>query len=147
MYNGGGNLAETMVFGRVAGANAAKRARGEFEGATGVAPTHNQELAQAASEAAAASVVSFSDVADGTYEGEGRGFGGSIKLSVTVEGGKVTACEVVEESETPAYGGTALPVYCEQVVEVQDLGAVNVVAGASNTLRGFKEAVTAALAG
>ena len=34
MYNGGGNLGETMVFGRIAGTNAALRAKGEFEGAT-----------------------------------------------------------------------------------------------------------------
>lgn len=33
MYNGGGNLGETMIFGRVAGQNAAKRALGTFEGA------------------------------------------------------------------------------------------------------------------
>ncbi|MEE8717537.1 MAG: FAD-binding protein [Coriobacteriales bacterium] len=34
MYNGGGNLGETMIFGRIAGANAAKRAKGTFEGTT-----------------------------------------------------------------------------------------------------------------
>lgn len=34
MYNGGGNLGETMIFGRVAGRNAALRAQGTFEGAT-----------------------------------------------------------------------------------------------------------------
>lgn len=34
MYNGGGNLGETMIFGRVAGQNAAHRAQGTFEGAT-----------------------------------------------------------------------------------------------------------------
>ena len=31
MYNGSGNLGETMVFGRIAGTNAAKRAKGEFK--------------------------------------------------------------------------------------------------------------------
>ena len=34
MYNGSGNLGETMVFGRIAGQNAADRAKGEFKGAT-----------------------------------------------------------------------------------------------------------------
>ena len=34
MYNGGGNLGETMIFGRVAGQNAAHRAQGTFKGAT-----------------------------------------------------------------------------------------------------------------
>lgn len=34
MYNGGGNLGETMIFGRIAGANAAKRALGTFETST-----------------------------------------------------------------------------------------------------------------
>lgn len=34
MYNGSGNLGETMVFGRLAGTNAALRLKGEFEGET-----------------------------------------------------------------------------------------------------------------
>ena len=83
---------------------------------------------------------------DGTYEGTGQGYGGKLTLSVTVEGGAITAVEVVESSETETIGGQALPVYCEQVVETQDPNALDVASGASNTLRGFQAAVEDALA-
>lgn len=32
---------------------------------------------------------------DGTYEGTGAGYGGNIKLALTVEGGKITKAEVL----------------------------------------------------
>ena len=87
MYNGGGNLSETMVFGRFAGQNAAKRAKSEFEGATEPAMTHQEKLDAEAAAAAAESAVDVASVPDGTYEGSGQGYGGKITLSVTVEGG------------------------------------------------------------
>ncbi len=43
--NGGGNLGETMIFGRVAGRNAALRAKGEFESATEPAVLVDEEEA------------------------------------------------------------------------------------------------------
>ncbi|MCL2339472.1 MAG: FAD-binding protein [Actinomycetia bacterium] len=43
MYNGSGNLGETMVFGRYAGQNAAARAKGTFTGATEKAKTWQGE--------------------------------------------------------------------------------------------------------
>ena len=146
MYNGGGNLGETIVFGRFAGQNAARRARGEFEGATEKAQTHYEKLAAAAAEEAAASAVDVTSVPDGTYEGAGQGYGGKITVAVTVEGGAITAVEVLESSETPAIGEAALPVYCEQVASGEDVTALDVASGASNTLRGFQAAVSDALA-
>lgn len=145
MYNGGGNLSETMVFGRFAGQNAAKRAKGEFEGATEPAMTHQEKLDAEAAAAAAESAVDVASVPDGTYEGSGQGYGGKITLSVTVEGGKITSCEVVESSETETIGELALPTYCEEIVETQDPAAVDIASGASNTLRGFQAAVEDAL--
>lgn len=148
MYNGGGNLCEVTVFGRYAGANAAKRAKGAFQGAVEKAVYHSEKLAaeQAAAQAAEES-IDIAEVPDGTYEGTGRGFGGPIVLSITVAGGEVTDVEVLESSETATLGGLALPVYVEQLVETQDLDAIDVASGASNTLRGFKSAVEDALGG
>ena len=37
---------------------------------------------------------------DGTYTGSGKGMMGNIEVSVTVEGGKITAVEVTSQSET-----------------------------------------------
>ena len=146
MYNGGGNLSETMVFGRFAGQNAAKRAKGEFEGATEKAMTHSEKLAAEAASDADAAKVDVAAVADGTYEGTGMGYGGKMTVAVTVEGGKITGVEVLENAETPTIGGTALPVYCEQVAAGTDPTDLDVASGASNTLRGFQAAVEDALA-
>lgn len=146
MYNGGGNLSETMVFGRFAGQNAARRAKGEFEGATEKAMTYQERIDAEAAAAAQANKVDVSTVADGTYEGSGNGFGGKMTVAVTVEGGKIVKVDVLENAETATIGGLALPEYCEQIVEVQDLAAVDIVSGASNTLKGFVAAVEDALA-
>lgn len=145
MYNGGGNLAETMVFGRLAGRNAAARARGEFEGATEPALTHQDKLELASATEEAANTALSGNYADGTYKGIGQGYGSNLTLSVTVENGAVSLVEVVSSRETPEIGGQALPSYCEQIVETQDLGNIDIVAGASTTLAGFKMAIQDAL--
>ena len=145
MYNGGGNLSETMVFGRFAGQNAAKRAKGEFQGATEKAVTHHEKLVAAAA-AESEGAFDLSAVADGTYEGTGQGYGGKLQLSITVEGGMITGCEVVSSNETATLGELALPDYCAAIVETQDPSQIDVSTGASNTLRGFQAAVKDAIA-
>ena len=145
MYNGSGNLGETMVFGRLAGRGAAKRAKGEFEGATERALYHSEKLAAAAAEEAAAGLA-LDTAADGTYEGVGVGYGGQMTISVTIEGGAITGAEVVSDAETATIGELALPVYCEDIVATQDPEAIDVASGASNTLRGFKAAIADAVA-
>ena len=141
MYNGSGNLGETMVFGRIAGRNAAARAKGEFEGAT--EPAHIWQGEDDDENAEEAMVTGT--YKDGTYEGSGTGFGGKIVVDVTIEGGKIAKVEVVSDAETPGIGGVAMPEYCDAVVEKQSID-IDAVASASNTLRGFKEAVNDALA-
>ena len=44
----------------------------------------------------------------GTYEGTGTGYGGEIKVSVTVDETSITGIEVVEQTETESVGGAAL---------------------------------------
>ncbi|MEE8716000.1 MAG: FAD-binding protein [Coriobacteriales bacterium] len=145
MYNGSGNLGETMVFGRLAGRNAALRAQGKFQGDDQPVQTYQEKLdAQAAS--AKADEASLSGTyADGTYEGHGQGYGGPLTLSVTVEGGKISSVEVVSDSETATIGKLALPDYCSEVTQVSSLDDIDVSSGASNTLRGFKTAIQDAL--
>lgn len=149
MYNGGGNLGETMVFGRLAGQNAAHRAQGTFEGAAEPAKTLCQLNAEAAAQQggqAANTAIADMELADGIYEGRGTGFGGAITLSVTVEGGgSITACDIVSDSETENIGHAALPDYCAQIIDTQDASLVDISTGASNTLRGFQAAIADAL--
>ena len=107
--------------------------------------THHEKLIAAAAAQEGAG-FDLSDVADGTYEGTGQGYGGKIVVSVTVEGGKIVSCEVVSSSETATLGELALPDYCASIVETQDPAQVDVSTGASNTLRGFQAAVEDAIA-
>lgn len=151
MYNGGGNLGETMVFGRIAGRNAAHRAQGTFEGATEYAPLVQetvaaQAAAAAAEQAEAAAALAEAPLADGVYEGSGKGYSSTIVLSVTVEGGKIADCQVVSSAETATIGEVALPEYCAALVEAQNPADIDVAAGASNTLKGFTAAVNDILA-
>ena len=45
---------------------------------------------------------------DGTYQGSGTGFGGTVTVQVTVSGGKITAIDIVDASgETPSYFSAA----------------------------------------
>ncbi len=197
MYNGGGNLGETMVFGRIAGRNAAHRAQGTFEGATEPARYEQQDLddadaqakadqtaadaayviagrnaahraqgtfegateparyeqqdlddadAQAkADQTAADAAYVGADLADGTYEGTGKGYSSDIVLEVTIADGKIADVQVVSSAETATLGEVALPEYAAAIVETQDPTQIDVAAGASNTLRGFVDAINDAL--
>ena len=139
MYNGSGNLGETMVFGRIAGFNAAARAKGEF-----VTTTEPAHIWQGESNEIKQVEMVTGTYKDGVYEGVGTGFNGTIAVSVTVEGGKIAKVEVLKQAETANIGGVALPEYCDAVVAAQSL-EIDAVASASNTLKGFKEAVNDAL--
>ena len=45
---------------------------------------------------------------DGTYQGSGTGFGGTVTVQVTVADGKITAIDIVDASgETPSYFASA----------------------------------------
>lgn len=139
MYNGGGNLGETMVFGRISGENAALRAKGSFTGETKEAIKWQGEI----EDNAGVSMVTGT-FKDGTYEGTGTGFAGKMEVSVTITDGKIADVEVISHNETANIGGAALPTYIEGTVDTQSLD-IDVVSGASNTLRGYKEAVNDAL--
>lgn len=79
------------------------------------------------------------------YEGTATGFNDStIKVSVTMDGDKITAVEVLEHGETAGVGDTAMETIIGQVVEGQSL-AVDAVAGATYSSNGIKDAIANAL--
>lgn len=80
----------------------------------------------------------------GTYEGEGQGFNGPIKVSVTVTENEVTKVEVVEHSETENIAKSAIEQIPAAIVEHQTV-AVDGVTGATGASNGIKEAVKEAL--
>jgi uncharacterized protein with FMN-binding domain len=92
----------------------------------------------------AAAVEPFAiGVGDGVHRGSAEGFGGTLVLDVTVEGGKITAIEIVETSETPFIADTAFKELIPAIIEAQ--GPVDVVSGATFTSRAVENAVRDAL--
>ncbi len=149
MYNGSGNLGETMVFGRIAGTNAAKRAKGEFKSedkpvTTFVGDIYAAGTTRPASAMAAAAENVTGTFKDGEYEGSGNGINGKINVKVIIKDGKIENVEIVSHAETEGLGGAALPQYVSQTIEKQNLD-IDVVTGVTVTLDGYKEAVNEAL--
>ena len=81
---------------------------------------------------------------DGTYEGSAFGFGDVIRVSVTIQNGKMTDIAVLDASgEDKPYYKQALPLL-DEMLEVQSAG-VDTVSGATLTAEGLIGAVEDAL--
>ncbi len=89
-------------------------------------------------------IFDITAVPDGTYQGTGNGLMGAIVVEVTVEGGKITAIEVLEQSETPTYFVEAYPEIPNRVIEAQRL-EVDTRTGATASGEGIVGAVRDAL--
>ena len=88
--------------------------------------------------------VSAMAMTAGTYEAAAKGFHGDIKIAVTVDAEKITAIEVLEQSETEGIGTIALEKLPAAVVEAQTI-AVDAIGGATISSEAFKAALTDAL--
>ncbi len=82
--------------------------------------------------------------ADGAFVGTGGGYGGSIRVQVTVEDLRVASIEVLSHSETPDIGAPALGRIADSVVAAQSMD-VDVVSGATASSRGILAAIADAL--
>ena len=78
-----------------------------------------------------------------TFEGVGKGFGGEIKVAATIEGGKLTAVEVLSHGETAGISDPAFAKIPAAIIENQTV-AVDTVAGCTFSSKGLIEAVKAA---
>lgn len=84
------------------------------------------------------------EMADGVYEGSGQGFGGEIKVNVTVEGGKLTAIEPVSHQETAGISDPAFEAIPQAILDAQSAD-VETVSGCTFSSKGIQAAVQAAL--
>lgn len=123
---GGGTIGPAFVMGVLAAQHAAAR--------TDVTDTdfYTVELGQAV------------ELAENEYLGESNGIGGKVKVKVTVEGGKMTAIEIVEQNETVGIGDRAIASLPQAILDAQSVD-VDVVGGATATSNAIKNAVKAAL--
>lgn len=82
--------------------------------------------------------------ADGVYEGEGTGYGGVIRVKVTVENGFLESIEVIEHSgEDPAYYMLA-ETLVDEMLRAQSAD-IDAASGATFSSAGIKQAAASAL--
>lgn len=95
--------------------------------------------------AAQTPLVTFSGAVlqDGSYQGSAQGYRGSIQVSVTVEGGAVSAVTVLSENDTQEYFSRASALL-NTIVDEQSL-ELDAVSGATYSSAGILNAVADAL--
>jgi succinate dehydrogenase/fumarate reductase flavoprotein subunit len=140
VYQGAGNIAECLVYGRISGAAAAAEKDDNLREAVAVAeavdftvpvvdPTEGVELA------------------DNQCIGTGVGIGTDpLAAIVTLDGDAITEVKIVNSGETPGLGSVAAELMPGRIVEANST-EVDIVAGATNTSNAIIAAVEMALAG
>ncbi len=83
--------------------------------------------------------------ADGTYTASGKGIGGAVPVTVTIQSGQITAVSVGDNSETQGIGSKAIEQLPDAIVEANGTN-VDGVAGATITSQAILSAVDDCLA-
>ena len=83
-------------------------------------------------------------LADNEYIGEGEGFGGTIKVKVTMDGDKISKIEVLSHGETAGVSDPAFQTIPDAIIQAQSTD-VDVAAGATFSSKGIIAAVNDAL--
>ncbi len=84
------------------------------------------------------------EMTDGVYVGLGKGFGGDIEVTVTIEGGKITAVEPGAHQETAGICDNAFAQLPQAIIDAQSAD-VDSVSGCTFSSEGIKAAVQDAL--
>ncbi len=121
----------------------------ENDAAIAEVEAYNAEIqAQQAALDAAANGEEAAEVAstwiDGSYTGSGVGFGGTITVTVTIEGDAITNISIDSAAnEDNSYLATAMAIV-DNILKAQSAD-VDTISGATFSSTGIREAVTAAL--
>lgn len=130
LYNGGGNLGDTAVSGRIAGRNAAQPKEPlpplEFD-----MPAQKEVGAEALDADLTPDFVSQGNEYYGTFAGLSM-----MTCKVTMNGSKIENVEVVQHGETIGLGTVAFEKVIPQIVEKQTLD-VDLVTGATKSSKGI----------
>jgi len=84
------------------------------------------------------------ELADNEYIGEGQGFGGTVKVKVTMDGDKIAKIEVLENSDTIGISDAAYNTIPQAIIDAQSTN-VDVATGATFSSKGIMAAVEDAL--
>ena len=141
-YQGGTNLAECIIFGQIAGKNAAaaKDALPEYTLAPKVESTPTK-----LGEVTDLNQATNYETQDNEYIGEGTGMGGKLIVKVTMDGDQIANVEIVEHSESENISDPAIEQLPKAIVEANGT-EVDTISGATVTSKAIIEAVNNALA-
>lgn len=141
MYQGGTNLAECVIFGQIAGKNAAK-AKDALPNY--VAPTVVESKPTKLGEVTDLNKTVDVETKENEYVGSAAGMGGTLTVKVTMDGDKIANIEIVSQSETPDIAKAALETIPQAIIDAQST-EVDTVAKATVTSKAIIEAVNDAL--
>lgn len=85
-----------------------------------------------------------SGLKDGVYTGTGAGYGGTVKVQMTVSGGSITKLEILSHSDTSGYMNRAKKLL-DAVVKKQSTDGVDTVSGATLSSKGLLTAINACI--
>ncbi|MGN0991071.1 MAG: C-GCAxxG-C-C family (seleno)protein [Candidatus Ventricola sp.] len=94
--------------------------------------------------AAPAVAEAETELADNEYIGEANGFGGPIKVKVTMDGDKIAKIDVLSHSDTPGICDKAFSTIPQAIIDAQST-KVDVASGATFSSQGIMAAVEDAL--
>lgn len=80
----------------------------------------------------------------GDFTGTAQGFGGEVKVTLSIDGDKITDAKAEGDKETPGIGGAALEVMAQEMVDKNTV-EVDAFSGATMTSKGVLEAAAKAL--
>ena len=132
---GGNAVTDIVVFGRIAGSSAEQYVLDHGGNTELTITTETEEVAVPEVDGG---------YIDGVYTGTGTGNGGALTVEVTVEGGNIVSVKLVDHAETDGIWQNAEKGVGNEIIRTQT-AEVDVVAGATNTSNGIKEAVADAL--
>ncbi|MEG0323801.1 MAG: FAD-binding protein, partial [Raoultibacter sp.] len=137
---GGGNLSECIIFGKKAGEAAATAKEDSFEPAV----VEHAYTSGSGDVSVYDEGYDTTQLASNELFGVGEGLGGPIWVKVIANGDQVNAIEVLRQSEYFDIGGVALDLLVKKMTEAGTV-EVDMVAGATVTSMGLKDAVLNAL--
>lgn len=139
-YQGATNIAECLIFGRIAGENAAAK-KDELP----VYQMHKKVSSDLVYTLGATDEIAESfDTTANEYIGKGSGIGGDVVVKCRIEDGKITNIEIISQSETEGIGSRAIEAIPAQFIgcsSIDEINEIDGVSGASITSNALKAAV------
>ena len=123
------------------GYNAVLHSRSQEETITKL---QNELTQQETEDSAASDAEAVSPYADGTYNGEAQGYGGTVSVAVTIQDGTITDVAIVSAKQEDAAYFDAAKGVIDELLEAQTT-AVDTVSGATFSSNGILHAVADAL--